>query len=48
MLIDNWGTDDRLYDIGPMPLGDGKVDIKDLKVFMTEWEKENTASSQED
>jgi len=21
--------------------GDGKVDIEDLKVFMTEWEKEN-------
>jgi hypothetical protein len=29
------------YDIGPLPLGDGKVDIEDLKVFMTYYEKEN-------
>jgi len=28
-------------DIGPMPWGDGKVDIEDLKVFMTFYEKEN-------
>ena len=41
MLIENWGTDDTLYDIGPMPWGDGKVDIEDLEVFMAEWEKEN-------
>jgi Tol biopolymer transport system component len=41
MLIDNWGTNKTLCDIGPMPWGDGKVDIEDLKVFMTEWEKEN-------
>ena len=44
MLIDNWGTEDTLYDIGPMPWGDGKVDIEDLKVFITYWEKENTAA----
>jgi hypothetical protein len=36
--------DDTLYDIGPMPWGDGKVDIEDLKVCITEWEKENTAA----
>ncbi len=41
MLIDNWGSNTTLCDIGPMPWGDGKVDIEDLKVFMTEWEKEN-------
>ena len=41
MLIDTWGTDTVLCDIGPMPWGDGKVDIEDLKVFVTEWEKEN-------
>jgi hypothetical protein len=41
MFIDNWGTDETLYDIGPMPWGDGKVDIEDLKVFTAEWEKEN-------
>jgi hypothetical protein len=38
MLIDNWGTDDTLYDIGPMPWGDGVVDIEDLKVFIEHWE----------
>jgi serine/threonine protein kinase/Tol biopolymer transport system component len=41
MLIDNWGTNQTLYDIGPTPWGDGKVDIEDLKVFMTYYEKEN-------
>jgi hypothetical protein len=41
MLIDNWGTNGTLCDIGPLPLGDGKVDIEDLKVFMTYYEKEN-------
>jgi hypothetical protein len=41
MLIDNWGTDNALYDIGPMPWGDGQVDIEDLKVFVAEWEKQN-------
>jgi hypothetical protein len=46
MLIDNWGTHNTLFDIGPMPLGDGKVDINDLKVFITYWEKENPANPQ--
>ena len=41
MLIDNWGTNKTLCDVGPMPWGDGKVDIEDLKVFMTYYEKEN-------
>ena len=41
MLIQNWGTNKTLCDIGPMPWGDGKVDIEDLKVFMTYYEKEN-------
>ena len=41
MLIDNWGTNKTLCDIGPMPWGDGKVDIEDFKVFMAEWEKQN-------
>lgn len=41
MMIQNWGTNKALCDIGPMPWGDGKVDIEDLKVFMTYYEKEN-------
>jgi serine/threonine protein kinase len=41
MLIDDWGTNRTLCDIGPMPWGDGKVDIEDLKVFMTYYEKAN-------
>jgi len=40
-LIDAWGTEDTLCDVGPMPWGDGTVDIEDLKVFMTHWEKQN-------
>ncbi len=43
MLIDSWGTDDPLYDIGPMPWGDGVVDVEDLKVFIAHWEKEDSA-----
>jgi serine/threonine protein kinase/Tol biopolymer transport system component/Tfp pilus assembly protein PilF len=41
LLIENWGTDNTLYDIGPFAWGDGKVDIEDLKVFTAEWEKAN-------
>ena len=41
MLIDRWNTDDTLYDIGPMPWGDGFVDIEDLKVFIKHWEQKN-------
>ncbi len=41
MLIDDWGKTKSVCDIGPMPWGDGKVDIEDLKVFMTYYEKAN-------
>lgn len=41
IMIDNWGTSETLCDIGPMPWGDGVVDIEDLKVFMSYWEQEN-------
>ncbi len=45
MLISNWGTTSTLYDIGPMPWGDGKVDVEDLKVFTACYEKENPPQS---
>jgi len=32
-MVDHWGTDEQLYDIGPMPWGDGIVDVKDLIVL---------------
>jgi hypothetical protein len=32
-MVDNWGTDNKLCDIGPMPWGDGIVDVEDLKVL---------------
>ncbi|MHC4517188.1 MAG: LamG-like jellyroll fold domain-containing protein [Planctomycetota bacterium] len=33
IMIDYWGTDEPLCDIGPMPWGDGVVDVEDLKVL---------------
>jgi hypothetical protein len=33
MIVDAWGTDDPLCDIGPMPWGDGIVDVQDLIVL---------------
>ena len=33
IIVDNWGTDDPLCDIGPMPWGDGVVDVQDLIVL---------------
>ena len=33
IMIDHWGTDNSLCDIGPMPWGDGIVDAEDLKVL---------------
>jgi hypothetical protein len=33
MVVDSWGTDDSLCDIGPMPWGDGIVDVQDLVVL---------------
>ena len=37
MMIDNWGTDESLCDIGPMPWGDSIVDVNDLEVLMSYW-----------
>ena len=33
IMVDHWGTDEPFYDIGPMPWGDGIVDIQDLIVL---------------
>jgi hypothetical protein len=33
IIVDNWGTDVPLCDIGPTPFGDGIVDVQDLIVL---------------
>jgi hypothetical protein len=33
IMVDHWGTDEKLCDIGPMPWGDGVVDVQDLIVL---------------
>jgi hypothetical protein len=33
IIVDNWGTDNSLCDIGPTPFGDGIVDVHDLIVL---------------
>jgi hypothetical protein len=33
IMIDYWGTDEPLCDIGPMPWGDGIVDVEDLIIL---------------
>ena len=33
IIVDHWGTDNSLCDIGPMPWGDGIVDVQDLIVL---------------
>ena len=42
ILMDFWGTDEQLCDIGPMPWGDGVVDDADLEVLMAYWEQDVT------
>ncbi|MBN2314850.1 MAG: PD40 domain-containing protein, partial [Sedimentisphaerales bacterium] len=32
-MVDHWGTDNRLCDIGAMPWGDGVVDVQDLSAL---------------
>jgi hypothetical protein len=48
ILIDNWGQNEPLCDIGPTPFGDGIVNIKDIEVFMSYWEKENMPETPEE
>jgi len=33
IMVDHWGTNEPLCDIGPTPLGDGVVDVQDLIVL---------------
>jgi len=33
IIVDYWGTDEPLCDVGPMPWGDGVVDVEDLVVL---------------
>jgi Tol biopolymer transport system component len=33
VIVNNWGTDNPLCDIGPMPWGDGIVDVQDLIIL---------------
>jgi hypothetical protein len=39
-LIESWGQDDPVADIGPAPWGDGTVDAADLEVLMSYWGQE--------
>jgi len=48
IMMDNWGSGEKLCDIGPMPWGDGIVDIEDLTVFIKYWEQENMPENPED
>lgn len=33
IIVDHWGTDNKLCDVGPMPWGDGVVDVEDMIVL---------------
>lgn len=37
LMIESWGTDDQMCDIGPMPWGDDIVDEADLEILMDHW-----------
>jgi len=42
IMVDNWGTDNPLCDIGPTPFGDGVVDVQDLIVLAEHLFEETT------
>ncbi len=44
-LIESWGINDPLCDIGPTAFGDGMVDEADLEVLMSHWGQEVEDSS---
>jgi hypothetical protein len=42
IIVENWGTDEPLCDIGPTPFGDGIVDVQDLIVLAEHLFEETT------
>jgi hypothetical protein len=40
IMIESWGEDEAICDVGPMPWGDGVVDDADLTVLMSHWGQE--------
>ncbi len=40
LLIEFWGQDNSMADIGPAPWGDGVVDVADLEILLSYWEQE--------
>ncbi len=40
ILIEHWEQDDSMCDIAPPPLGDGRVDVRDLETLMAYWGQE--------
>jgi hypothetical protein len=40
IMVDHWGSNNSLCDIGPTPWGDGIVDVEDLKVLAEHFFKE--------
>ncbi len=42
IMTGNWGTNESLCDIAPMPLGDGFVNKNDLQLFMNNWIEDDT------
>ena len=44
IIVDHWGTDEPLCDIGPTPFGDGVVDVQDLIVLAEHLFKQTTPS----
>ena len=42
IIVDHWGTDESLCDIGPTPFGDGIVDVQDLIVLVEHMFEETT------
>jgi hypothetical protein len=42
ILIEHWGQQDSMCDMGPIPMGDGIVDASDLEVLMRHWGEDSS------